>query len=226
MSSSRVALVVGCLYTTCDWVVLTWKIVSSCVCLVGGLCVDVSLDWFRPLVGHLQLFWCDTLWPLMPPCSLQGVWFVCRKLFLIYTAIIDGFRHKFLIIQEKPDVMMKDVCSFLGVSGKRHLSLYCIVPHICRSVTLVEACKQVKSDSYFICLRLAKSSYLDHIVSKQSSSVGKHQETYWSIPKSPLKAMIFLHFFDSGSITSSQSKIFSHFSFHFKSLWYKPSFTV
>ena len=73
---------------------------------------------------------------------------------------------------------------------------------------------------------LQKSSYLDQIVSKLSSAVGKHQETYWIIPKSTLHAITFLHFFDSGSIASSQSKMFLHLSFHFKNLWYKPSLTV
>ena len=52
--------------------------------------------------------------------------------------------------------MMQDVCIFLCVLGKRHLCSYCIVPLIYRSVTLSEACKQVKSCSYFIPLRLAK----------------------------------------------------------------------
>ena len=58
-----------------------------------------------------------------------------------------------------------------------------------------------------------KSSYLALIISKQRSSVGKHQEIYWSIPKSPLHTMTFLHFFDSGNIASSQSRIeYSHTS--------------
>ena len=60
---------------------------------------------------------------------------------------------------------------------------------------------------------LQKSSYFAHIVSKQRSSMDKHQETYWSIPKSPLHAMTFLHFFDSGNMASLQSRIISHFRF-------------
>ena len=76
---------------------------------------------------------------------------------MINTTIIDGFWHKFFIFQEKPkDVMMQDVCSFLWVFSKTHLSLYSIVPFIYRSVTLAEACKQVKSCSNLIHLRLAK----------------------------------------------------------------------
>ena len=73
---------------------------------------------------------------------------------------------------------------------------------------------------------LQNSSYLEQIVSKLSLAAGKHQETYWSIPKWPLHAITTLHFFESGSIASSQSKMFSHLCFHFKNLWYKPSLTV
>ena len=55
---------------------------------------------------------------------------------------------------------------------------------------------------------------------------GKHQDTYWSIPKSPDQATTFLHFLASDNIASSQSNIFSHLIFHFRNLWYKLSFTV
>ena len=64
------------------------------------------------------------------------------------------------------------------------------------------------------------------MTSKLRSSSGKHHDTYWSIPKSPHHAMTFLHFLESGNMTSSQSNMFSHFSFHFRNLWYKLSFTV
>ena len=38
--------------------------------------------------------------------------------------------------------------------------------------------------------------------------------------------MTFLHFMESGNMTSSQSNMFSHFSFHLRNLWYKLSLTV
>ena len=53
-----------------------------------------------------------------------------------------------------------------------------------------------------------------------------HHDTYWSIPKSPLHTMTFLHFYDSVNMASLQSKIFSQFSFHLRNMWYKLSFTV
>ena len=71
------------------------------------------------------------------------------------------------------------------------------------------------------------SSYLDHILSKLSSSADKHHEIYWSIPKSPPHATTFLHtYLTQEALQALQSKIFSHFSFHFKNLWYKPSMTA
>ena len=63
---------------------------------------------------------------------------------------------------------------------------------------------------------LQKSSYLDHVTSKLKSSVGKHHDTYWSIPKSPLNTMTFLHFSDSDNMASLQSRTFSHFRFHLR----------
>ena len=88
-------------------------------------------------------------------CKLSD--YACRKLNKIYYTVIDGFWHKFLILQVKPkDVTMQDVFSVWWVFSETHLCLYSIVPLIYRSVTLVEACKQVKSCSNFICLGLAK----------------------------------------------------------------------
>ena len=38
--------------------------------------------------------------------------------------------------------------------------------------------------------------------------------------------MTFLHFLYSGNMANSQSKMFSHFNFHLRNLWYTLSFTV
>ena len=73
---------------------------------------------------------------------------------------------------------------------------------------------------------LQKSSNLANMTSKLRSSGSKHHDRYWSIPKSPLHAMTFLHFLESGNMASSQSNMFSHFSFHLRNLCYKISFTV
>ena len=76
-----VALVVAHLYTTSDWVVLSWKIVSSDACMLGGLCIDVSLNWFEPLMDHLQLVWCDVQLLLLPPFSLQAAWLYLQEMY-------------------------------------------------------------------------------------------------------------------------------------------------
>ena len=73
---------------------------------------------------------------------------------------------------------------------------------------------------------LQKSSNLAHMTSKLRSSGSQHHDIYWSIPKSPLHAMTFLHFLESGNMASLQSNMFSHFNFHLRNLWYKLSFTV
>ena len=73
---------------------------------------------------------------------------------------------------------------------------------------------------------LQKSSNLVHNVAKVRSLSVKPHDTTKSIPSSPDHAMSFLHCLVSDSIASSQSKMFSHFSFHFRNWWYKPSMTV
>ena len=62
----------------------------------------------------------------------------------------------------------------------------------------------------FVC-GLQNSSNFCQIISKHISSGAKSHEMYWSMPKSPDQATTFLHFLPSDSITSSHSKIFSHF---------------
>ena len=75
-------------------------------------------------------------------------------------------------------------------------------------------------------LDLQKSLNFFQIVSGISSLVNKLQETYWSMQKSPLQAITFLHFLLSDNTASSHSKIFSHFKCYFRNLWHRPSFTV
>ena len=106
---------------------------------------------------------------------------------------------------------MQDTCSFWWVLGKGHLGLYSIVPLIHRMIALSEACQQSNIALISLVYGLQKSSNLAHMTSKLRSS---------------LHAMTFLHFLESGSMASSQSNTFSHFSFHLRNIWYKLSFTV
>ena len=76
---------------------------------------------------------------------------------------------------------------------------------------------------FLLVCSLQISSYSAQITSKLISSWVKHHDTYWSIPKSRIHAMTCLHLLDSGNMTSSQSNVFSHFSFHLRNLWYKLS---
>ena len=111
---------------------------------------------------------------------------------------------------------MEDTCNFWWILGKGHLGLYSIAPLIHRMISLSEACQQVTPSSHLIALWFAKLQ----------ARIFRQQAPYWSIPKSPLNTMTFLHFLESSNMASLQSNMCSHFSFHLRNLWYKPSFTV
>ena len=160
--------------------------------------------------------------------------FFASCLTLLAGNLSKSILFSFLVLDTNSSSFKKNqiisLCKILAVSGAYLARDTCACTSLYHSSTKRLPCLKFVSRSNlalssFTC-GLQKSSYLDHIVSEQRSSMGKHQEIYWSIPKSPLQAMTFLHFFDSGNIASSQSRILSHFSFHFKNLWYKLSFTI
>ena len=115
---------------------------------------------------------------------------------------------------------------FRWVSGKIDLSLYSIIPLIYTSCTLPKACQEIKAGLTSFPWGFQNSSNQSQIVSKLRSSLGRPWDTYWLIPKSPLQATTFLHFWHSGRAASSHLSMFLHLSLHFKNLYYKPSFTV
>ena len=122
------------------------------------------------------------------------------------------------------------LCKILAVSGRYLARDTWAWTSLYHSLTNLFPCLKLVSRSNlaltsFVC-GLQKSSYFDQITTKLKFSGGKHHGTYWSIPKSPLYTVTFLHLFASGNMASSQSRIFSHFSFHLRNLWYKLSFTV
>ena len=88
-------------------------------------------------------------------CKLPDL--ACGKLVQVYVAVINCLGDKFLIFQAKPKgVPVKELCCFWGVLSQSNLSLYCIVPFINWLVSLLEACKQVKSSPDCNWLGLAK----------------------------------------------------------------------
>ena len=114
-------------------------------------------------------------------------------------------------------------CRILAVSGVCLAKLTCAYIALYHSSTLLLPCLNLlrRSNREFTSLDcgLQNSSYLPQIVSKSSTSADKPQDRYWSIPKSLLQAITFLHFCCSGSATSSPSRMFSHFKCHLKNLW-------
>ena len=109
--------------------------VDTCCCSLayhlwlGGL--DFKDCFFLCLLGGRSVHWCffKLIWATLGvTCNLFdvmhcGLWclhlisklcdFNCNKLFKICATVIDGFRHKFLILQEKPKVSW---CKMFAVS--------------------------------------------------------------------------------------------------------------
>ena len=111
----------------------------------------------------------------------------------------------------------------LAVSVGYLARLTCACTALYYSSKLLLPCLKLVRRSKWACTSivcgLQNSSYFPQIVSRLRSSDEKPQDTYWSIPKSPLQAITFLHFCCSGSAESSHSRMFSHFKHHFKNLW-------
>ena len=121
-------------------------------------------------------------------------------------------------------------CRILAVSEGYLHKLICFWTALNHSSSDLSPCLKLVSKSNraltsFDC-GLQKSSNLVHNVFKVSSQSVKPHDTTKSIPSSPDHDMSFLHCLVSDRVASSQSKMFSHFSFHFRNRWYKPSLTV
>ena len=117
-----------------------------------------------------------------------------------------------------------------AVSGGYLARLTCTCTVLYHSSTLLLPCLKLVRRSNLACTSfdwgLQNSSNLSQIISSVSRSVGRPQETYWSIPKSPDQVITFLHFCLSGNAASLHSRMFSHLGYHFRNLWYSPSLTV
>ena len=127
----------------------------------------------------------------------------------IHITIIDGLGIEIPHHAQKnpKDVMIQDLCCFWELFSQIDLSLYCIISFIHTSIALPKACKQIKVDMHnsLVC-GLQNSSYFPQNVSRLRSSLDKPQDTYWSMPKSPvLSNHAFLHFWHSGRAASSHS---------------------
>ena len=129
---------------------------------------------------------------------------------------------KACLLQSK-HVLYKRISSrskILAVSGGYLARLIWACSELYHSCKLLVPCLKLVNRSKWTLTSfdcgLQNSSNFPQIVSKVSSSPGKHHETYWSMPKSPLQATTFLHCCCSGKAASSHSRIFLHFKHHFK----------
>ena len=140
----------------------------------------------------------------------------------------------FIILETKSSSWRKkqniSLCKIFAVSGGYFVRLTCACTLLYHSSTHLDPWWKLvnKSNLAHISLDwgLQNSSNWVQIVSNCNSSLVKPQDTYCSIPKSPLHAMTFLHCCGSGSAASLHSSMFSHFNHHFKNQWYKLSSTV
>ena len=112
------------------------------------------------------------------------------------------------------------LCKIFAVSGGYFARLTWAYTQLYHSSTLFDPWQKLVNKSNLACTSLdwglQNSSNQDQIVSNSNSSFIKPHDTYWSMQKSPLQAMTFLHCWGSGRAASSHSNKFSHFNFHFK----------
>ena len=140
----------------------------------------------------------------------------------------------FMVFETKSSSCRKKLniflCKILVVSGGYFVGLTCACTLLHYSSTLLDPWQKLVNKSNLAHTSLdwgfQNSSNQVQIVSNFNSSFVKPQDTYWSMSKSPLQAMTFLHCCGSGSVASSHSSMFFHFNLHFKNQWYKQSLTV
>ena len=112
------------------------------------------------------------------------------------------------------------LCKILAVSGGYFMRLTCAYTLLYHSSTLLDPWQKLVNKSNLACTSLdwslQNSSNWVQIVSNCNSSLVKPQDTYWSMPKSLLQAMTFLHCCGSGSTASSHCSMFLHFNLHIK----------
>ena len=135
--------------------VFTWVALLTFLSGLMGMLFLLALTWWEVCLLMSFVISSGRHWRLhflgkLPPCA-------CWKLLKINIGTIHGLGDKLFILQEKPEyISAQHTCSFWWALGKRHLGLNSIIPFINRSVSLSEACQQVKSGSSFIGLLLAK----------------------------------------------------------------------
>ena len=151
----------------------------------------------------------------------------CWEIVQIYIAVIYGFRYKFFILEKEPKISLWGILTVSRGYLARPTWVWTALYH--SFTNLFPYQKLVRRSNWAFTSfdwGLQNSSNFSQIVSSINSSVDRLQEAYWSMPKSPLKAITFLYFLLSESISSSQSRIFLHFKCHFRNMWYRASLTV
>ena len=119
----------------------------------------------------------------------------CKEPVKVHTSFIYCLGDKLLIFEKKQKISL---CNILPVSGGYLARLICVWTALYHSSMLLVLCLKLVNKSKWALTSftwgLQNSSKHSQIVSKLRSSLGRLQDTYWSIPKSPLQATNFLAF--------------------------------
>ena len=195
---------------------------------VAILCIGDSVKELGLLVVHLSLAWCILLLLLSFPFSWPIVWLCLQVIYLNQCCCHWLFLTQSPHLWEKKQSMY--LWRILAVSCGYFARLIWACTVLYHSSTLFCPCLKLVNRSNlaltsFVC-SFQNSSNLFHMTSKYNFSGGKYQDTYWSIPKSPDQAIVFLHFLVSANIASLHSNMILHFNFHFRNMLYKLSLTV
>ena len=194
--------------------------------------------------GSSLLWWCNKLiwaaWGSPDTCFIcLAVAFELSNFLANWHTLLAGNLSKsmlpsLMVLDTKSSSLRKNqkmsLCSILAVSKGYLAKFTCTCMALYHSSMLQFPWWKLVSRSNlaqtsFDC-SLQYSSYFPHMVSRVSSLEGRFQDTYWSMPQSPLQAMIFLHCWHSGSATSLHSRMFLHLRWHLRNLRYRLSFTV
>ena len=121
----------------------------------------------------------------------------------------------FMVLETKSSPCRKNknisLCKIFAGSGGCFVRLTCACTLLYYSSTLLDPWQKLVKKS-----NLAHTSLDWGLQNSSNSSLVNPQDTYWSIPKSPLQTMTFLHCCGSGSAASLHSSMFLHFNCHFK----------
>ena len=200
--------------------------------------MGLSLAWglcFLSLPFDSSVHWCLIRW-IWVACISPAICLICLAVafelsyvFASWCTLLAGNLSRstlpsFMVLETNSSSHRRNqnmsLWKIFAVSGGYFVRLTCACTQLYLSSTLFDPWWKLVNKSNLACTSLdwglQNSSNQDQIFSNSNSSFVKPHDTYWSIPKSPLQAMTFLHCWGSGRAASSHSSMFSHFKLPFQ----------